>query len=67
MKYRTTLWENIKGRVQYLKKNKALLGDGVEWAKAIVEELERIEERLDDIEAWINTRKVKVRPEIIGG
>ncbi len=45
--YMTTIWENIKCRVKFLRESDMLFGDGVEWAKAIVEELERIYKKLD--------------------
>ena len=46
----TTLWNNIKNRVQYLRENEMLMGEGAEWAKAICEEIERIDIRLQNIE-----------------
>uniref|UniRef100_A0A6H1Z8B0 Uncharacterized protein n=1 Tax=viral metagenome TaxID=1070528 RepID=A0A6H1Z8B0_9ZZZZ len=46
----TTLWNNIKGRVQYLKKHTVLMGEGAEWALAICEELERLDHRIEKLE-----------------
>jgi len=48
--YRTTLWNNIKGRVQYLKKHECLIGDGAELGMAICEELDRIYARIEKLE-----------------
>lgn len=40
-------WENVEARVQELKNGDAALGsDGACWAKAVFEELERMEARL---------------------
>jgi hypothetical protein len=46
----TTRWENIKNRVQYLKKNKILYGESAELGVAICEELDRFEKRISMLE-----------------
>lgn len=48
--YMTTLWENIKGRIIYLMKHNTKIGDGIEIAMALTEELERVHKRIDDLE-----------------
>ncbi len=52
--HKTTLWHNIKARVKFIQDTDLLFGDGVEWAKAIVEEMERIYEKLAQNENLIN-------------
>jgi hypothetical protein len=44
--FNTTRWENVKNRVEYLKRE-LLVGDGAEWALALCEELDRMDERID--------------------
>lgn len=54
---KTTLWENIKSRVQFLKSNHDLIGEGAELGLAITEELERIYNRIEKIEKRLEMRE----------
>ena len=54
--YVTTLWENIKARIIYLKKHGTKMGNGVEVAQALTEELDRIHQRIDEIEKRIKEK-----------
>ena len=48
--YVTTVWENIRGRIIYLKKHDTKIGEGVEIAMALTEEIERLHIRIDELE-----------------
>lgn len=62
-KYFTTLWENIKGRVEYLAKSgearskmedvQIMDGNRIEVATALVEEMERLHQRIQGAEGMI--------------
>lgn len=49
----TTLWENVKGRIIYLKEHGLKLGEGVEIAQALTEEMERIYKEIKGVKALI--------------
>jgi hypothetical protein len=48
MNYMTTRWLNLQSRVNHLK-SELLVGEGAEWAKALCEELDRMDERIDSL------------------
>ena len=53
---KTSLWENIKGRIKYLKEHSLMMGEGSEVALALTEECDRIHERIDELEEKINSK-----------
>ena len=53
---KTSLWENIKGRIKYLKEHSLMMGEGSEVALALTEECDRLHERIDELEEKINSK-----------
>lgn len=48
--YKTTRWNNVKARAQYLMEHGTLYGEGVELGIALCEEIDRLEERIIKLE-----------------
>lgn len=48
--YMTTLWENIKGRINYLEKSIGMELPHMAAAQAITEEMEILHKRIDELE-----------------
>jgi len=53
---RTSLWENIKGRIKYLKEHSLMMGEESEVALALTEECDRLHERIDKLEEKIKAK-----------
>ena len=59
---RTTLWQNIRNRVRFIiaqnQKQGMVIGDSVAVARAVTEEMERLHQRLDELEERLPKIKV---------